>query len=468
MKLNLSTFTDQLSRCFDSSKPRKVLVALSGGVDSMCLTYLLAQSRRNNPNLRVFAATIDHAYRANSAQEATAVGSVVSKWNVDHFVGRLSYRNDPQTMSNFEEVARTLRYEKLREICVAKDIDTLLVAHNFDDCLETFLQRLLMNSTIFGLAGLTSTSTMPLPPQSPEENIQILRPLLKFSKKDIRDFCTTNNVTWFEDVSNTDTLLTQRNKLRYMINEYVPEIQRSRPEVLAVSREQLSATLEQIQALVASYNTQKQIFDTYVKQHSYVFNTKNCSISFSLPSSQWRQFNNPVIAKWLYEQVYPLSSAKNYHWSYAKFERQAMERIQKYISSDDVAPFQLNYVGVLFQVKKRDNELIFKLSKQPPLAEHRNAKVLITSKWHLFANTWWIRLGDNYDKPYFLRWYNVHYKKKVLEKFPELKSGKDLFYSRIGNVPILVDECDTVVGLPTHGLYDQRVAGQCRPKTPLF
>lgn len=117
--IETSVFKSLLAKCFRNGVvPNKVLIALSGGVDSVCLTYLLSQYRDlYNPDLKIHAVTIDHGYREGSSDEAKAVGDLVNKWGVQHNVIPLDYKNrSVHLITNFEEVARTMRYEAFRNL----------------------------------------------------------------------------------------------------------------------------------------------------------------------------------------------------------------------------------------------------------------------------------------------------------------------------------------------------------------
>lgn len=461
MSLTKHAFSKHLAKCFDNKPPRKILVALSGGVDSMCLAHLLANCRQQYPWLQLFAATIDHAYRAESAAEAQNVQKIATKWGLNHQIKRLSYPQDPKLIDNFEEVARTLRYEHFRDICLQNEIDTVAVAHNLDDCLETFLQRLLMNSTMYGLAGLKDRAPMPIPRTSPYENIQVIRPLLPFSKHDIRSYCLANDVQWFEDPSNQDVALTQRNKLRYMMNSYVPGISKERPETLIVSKNKLTQTLLEIRLLVSIYESEKDEFDSVVKLGHFIAHHSNCSVEFSIPSDVWLLLRREVSARWLYDTIRPMSSAKHFHWSYAKIERQVIPKIEAFINLLQSST-KFNYLGVVFDLKKVGGSLHFYLRKQPPVRKDLDLEVRVPQdgKWIAFDRTWWFRARASHSE-LFLRWYRSSMKKDLLAAFPDLKSGNTSLNSRIGNVPILLDSEHKIVGLPTHNLYASHIDGEC-------
>ncbi|KAI0015624.1 hypothetical protein F4780DRAFT_763152 [Xylariomycetidae sp. FL0641] len=156
---------------------RPVGLAISGGVDSMALAYLVYKLRHSdpafklsdNPISRLHGFIVDHRLRDNSTQEANAV----SEW-----LGRrlhiypdiltldwseaLDEGQDPNTLPNLETVARKLRYIKLGYGCVSYRIASLLVAHHEDDQYETALMRLSSPAVSFkDLRGMSPAADIP-------------------------------------------------------------------------------------------------------------------------------------------------------------------------------------------------------------------------------------------------------------------------------------------------------------------
>jgi tRNA(Ile)-lysidine synthase len=161
----------------------------------------------------------------------------------------LTMKGPPNVRTNIESVARTERYQILGRACKRLKTTNLLVAHHQDDQLETVLARLATSHSIalsamrssskipecFGLHGVNeSGSYCPLlPSQLPpfcgirgieHGGVQVLRPLLDFSKKRLIATCEKFGVQWFEDETNKDKTLTGRNALRYILhNHRLPE-----------------------------------------------------------------------------------------------------------------------------------------------------------------------------------------------------------------------------------------------------
>ncbi len=145
---------------------RPVLLAISGGPDSMALCELMQMT-----NLKLHVAHIDHGLRHESAEEARLLKEKIQL--PFHCV-----RLDPSSASNIEEWARKKRYEAL--VAIAKEIDAqaIVTAHHRDDLAETVLKRVLEGAQLTRLSGLK--------PESFVGGIPLWRPLLSLSKAELK------------------------------------------------------------------------------------------------------------------------------------------------------------------------------------------------------------------------------------------------------------------------------------------
>lgn len=411
----------------------------------MCLAHLLRQyTKLFDPDVEIHTMTIDHGYRQNSRREATRVGNIMESWGFFHHLHSLTYDKEVSAISNFEEVARYLRYQTFQKKCLEHGIDSILVAHNLNDRLETFVQRLQMNSTLFGLGGLRPKVGLPISPASPNE-IMVYRPLLRFDKGQIRETCLQDNVLWFEDPTNADRNLTKRNLHRFMINEYIPVHVSKNPKLEIVSKEKLSKTISAVDdALLV---LEKCIFalDGYIRRWgSFKFDRGFACLSFSAPLNFWDSLQDPVSARWLYHIISPISSAKHLHWSYAKLERLAMPRIKQFIRGEEKLKI-FTYLNVVFRLTKKEGFLHFHLSKQPPernVIKALNNTVSVPSPWILIDKTWWIRVNSAVGNGVDIKLYSPKQKKQLLKAFPHVVPG------RLKNIPVIIAN-DEIVAIPT-------------------
>ena len=180
----------------------KVVVALSGGIDSLALAILANQHFKET-----ITVTIDHALRAESTAEAQQAASIMQSHGIAHHtITRTEDLND----NNTQAAARQYRYSALTAFCHKHGIDNLLTGHHQDDNIETFLLRLLRGSGVDGLSSMPVTTVY--------NGINIIRPLLNTTKAKLQNFLTQQNITWIEDPTNS-TDKYDRNKLRHLLEQ---------------------------------------------------------------------------------------------------------------------------------------------------------------------------------------------------------------------------------------------------------
>ena len=189
------------------SKVKKFAVAVSGGADSICLTFLLNEFCKAN-NVDLIAITVDHKLRKESTEEAKSISKYMKKLGIKHIV--LTWEH-PDIKSNIQGKARKARYKILCDYCIEKDIKHLFVGHNYDDQAETVMLRILRGSGINGIAGIEACSKM--------YGTMIIRPLLNFKKSEILAFVKAKGLVWIEDKSNADAKF-DRVKVRQLLQQF--------------------------------------------------------------------------------------------------------------------------------------------------------------------------------------------------------------------------------------------------------
>jgi tRNA(Ile)-lysidine synthase len=159
-----------------------ILVAVSGGPDSVALLLLAAAARPG----QIVAATVDHELRPESADEAAYVADICARLGVPHII----LKPDEPIVGNVQSSARTARYALLQRAADERACTHIATAHHADDQLETILMRLARGSGVDGLSAIRA------------RNGQIIRPLLGFSKQELVSICESNGVKPVSDPSN--------------------------------------------------------------------------------------------------------------------------------------------------------------------------------------------------------------------------------------------------------------------------
>lgn len=187
---------------------KKILIAVSGGLDSVVLTELFHSLNYNislahcNFNLRALESDKDEAFVKNLG-DRLQLKTYTTKFDTNKYasINKIST----------QIAARELRYQWFQELTIEHQFDYVLTAHHADDNLETFLINLSRGTGLEGFTGI------------PPINKNIVRPLLIFSREDIEEYASTNKIAWREDESNATTKYI-RNKIRHQVVPVLKEI----------------------------------------------------------------------------------------------------------------------------------------------------------------------------------------------------------------------------------------------------
>jgi len=205
---------------------RTVVVAVSGGVDSVCLLTLLHELAEEY-SLKLLIGHVNHGLRgAESEADQAAVQALGQALGVPVVSVCVDPKQERQQRSSrdrptLQEAARRVRYRALESIAEEHAAHHIATAHNADDQAETVLLRLLRGTGPDGLAGI--------PEASPDG--RIVRPLLRASRVEIEQFARQRHLSWREDRSNQDTDYA-RNRLRLnwipgLAKEFNPQLLRA-------------------------------------------------------------------------------------------------------------------------------------------------------------------------------------------------------------------------------------------------
>jgi tRNA(Ile)-lysidine synthase len=199
----------------------KLLLAISGGIDSVILAHLLHEM-----NLDFSLAHCNFKLRyEDSDKDAEFVTELAKNLNIKIHLN--SFETSTYATENkisTQMAARDLRYSWFEDLILEFNYDFLLTAHHANDNLETVLINLTRGTSLHGLTGI------------PEINGNIIRPLLPFTRSEIEKYTIANNISWREDDSNSSKKYF-RNKIRH---DVIPVLQELNPSILETFTKHLS------------------------------------------------------------------------------------------------------------------------------------------------------------------------------------------------------------------------------------
>lgn len=187
-----------------------VLIGLSGGADSVCLTHVL-WSLKEELGITLYTAHVNHGIRHEEADsDEKFVRSFSDLLGIECFVKKIDIPEIAKRDRVSEEAAgRCARYGYFEQLCKSRKITKIATAHNKNDSVETVLMNFSRGSALNGLCGI------------PYRRADIIRPLLDITRADIEAYCSENKLKYVTDSTNLKNDYT-RNKLRNVI---IPMIQ---------------------------------------------------------------------------------------------------------------------------------------------------------------------------------------------------------------------------------------------------
>ena len=302
---------------------KKLLLAVSGGIDSVVLVQLF-----NQLGYEIAIAHCNFGLRSEESDgDEQFVRNLVAKDEIPVFVNRFDTKQYALSSKvSIQLAARELRYNWFAEIMQQHGYDYLLTAHHADDSAETFLINFTRGTGIEGLLGI------------PQQNGNIVRPLLPFTREEIETYAKDNNIQWREDSSNSsDKYL--RNKLRHHVLPLLKELNPSFSESFAQTIE----NLRQTQALAT---------DAAALVYKKVVTVKNGQECIYIPKLLADQNYKAYLYQWLskygftaWDDVYDLVKAQP-----GKFVLSATHRLLKDREVLILEPIKIDS-GTIFEIK---------------------------------------------------------------------------------------------------------------------
>jgi tRNA(Ile)-lysidine synthase len=214
-------------------KGKKILLGISGGIDSMVLAYLMKALG--------FDLTLAHVNFKLRGNQSDADENFVTQWAQNNKLPLFKISYDTTAIAkdrklSIEMAARDLRYDWFNKLIDDYNFDFVAVAHHLNDNIETVLMNLSRGTGIAGLSGMKDV------------NGKIIRPLLEFSRIDIEEFASDVGLEWREDLTNAETIY-KRNKIRH---ELVPVFEQINPSFVS-SFSKTIANLRQTELIQEEY-----------------------------------------------------------------------------------------------------------------------------------------------------------------------------------------------------------------------
>ena len=399
-------------------KNASIVVACSGGPDSMCLLDLVTKLK-DELNLNIIVAHVNHKLRSESEEEAKMVENYATENNIAFELLEITdYINGNFT----EEDARNRRYNFFNEIIKKYQASALLTAHHGDDLIETILMRLTRGSNLSGYIGIKEISQ--------NENYKTLRPLLSVTKDEIINYLKENNVPYRLDKTNEELKHT-RNRYRHIV---LPFLKKENPKV---HEKYLKFSKELIE-----YDN---FVNTYIKDNKFIVDN---SIVINKVSSEI-----DFIKRKCLELLVKDIQRKDY---FDVSDEQMNNLMKLYNQSNKTIDLNNNYMGVnsygKIYIKKKENKVLDEivLDKDIKLEDYifyYNSQDGDNSNSCIYLNTSEITLplkirgvlpGDK------MKIKNLNGSKKISDIFIDSKVPKD----KRSTYPILVDSKNTVLWVP--------------------
>lgn len=218
------------------NKNQKYLLACSHGPDSMALFYMLKEEGYN------FAvAHVNYHLREESNLEQQQLEAYCAKRNVQLFVKDV---DEYLGNNNLEEKCRVIRYSFFKDLVNKYDFDAVLIAHNQDDLIETYLMQK-RRQNLVQFFGIKENPII--------FDVKIIRPLLSYSKQELLMFCDLNKVEYSIDKTNLEDVFL-RNKIRH---EVVEKMNKEDREKILKEIDEENKKLEAINEKISKINTNK-------------------------------------------------------------------------------------------------------------------------------------------------------------------------------------------------------------------
>ena len=222
------------------------LLAVSGGIDSICLASLFLNSSAG----RRFA--VAHCNFHLRGEDSDSDEALVAAWCGRNGVRyhKADFDTEQYASSHsvsIEMAARELRYDWFASLCKDNEYYGVAVAHNANDNAETLILNLLRGTGLRGVTGMQAVSAVPVTRED-LAGVRLLRPMLSFSRKQIEEYVAANSLEYHDDRTNAETVY-KRNRIRHLV---FPVFESLNPSFLTTFAREMNAFSE-VQEIADDY-----------------------------------------------------------------------------------------------------------------------------------------------------------------------------------------------------------------------
>ncbi len=252
--------------------PNKIAVSLSGGIDSMALLMLLKEWKaKSGIQIEISAITIDHDLRPESSHETLEISEFCKKHNIFHQT--LKWEHE-EISSSIQEKARNARYKLLSDFAKNNNLSVILTGHHLGDQIEQILISISQGAGIYSY-NIKKFSTI--------NDILFVRPLLEYTKEDLKKYLVSNNIPWWEDSSNKETKYL-RNKLRNLSETFLEISDQKRVITSLTNIERAAGSLDHLS-------------DSFIKTHANISELGYAKFNISSFSIEAEEIRFSVLRK---------------------------------------------------------------------------------------------------------------------------------------------------------------------------
>jgi tRNA(Ile)-lysidine synthase len=327
----IQKFKKHITKEFPFLKDTKLLIAISGGLDSVVLFHLLHKLNYDvslahcNFKLRGKESDLDEEFIKNlnqiSANQIFTIIFDTEKYAKEH---KLST----------QIAARELRYNWFQKLITEHKFEYVLTAHHADDNLETFLIHLTRGSGLDGFTGI------------PKVNGNIVRPLLAFSRKEILNYAKDHDIEWREDASNASNKYI-RNKIRHQVLPVLKEINPSILDSFATTLENLQESKQIIEDRIE--NIASEVLE---KEANFIkIDIKKIKELSNSKAYLYQLLKSYHFTEW--NDVYDLLNAQSGKQVFSKTHRLLKDRDVLILSKIDLS----NSIEIAFQIEEEITEI---------------------------------------------------------------------------------------------------------------